>query len=473
MTGLAVEMKARTGLTPSRRSCEAAALLGMSFDEEAREARAQRVELALKSGTVTLVTGPSGAGKSTLLRGARDEAKARGWRVIDVNAIRLGASPAVQLAGRDVESALSRLADVGLAEARLAAQRPHAMSEGQRARLRIAVALHRASRGPMATPTLIVIDEFAQSLDRTTARSVAMGFARALKRALRVRAVVATSHDDLETALRPAQVVRVSMRGDVTVRRGAPGAAPDRYDIEIGTPADYTALAHWHHRSGRPASIVRTLRAVDALTGELTGVAVIAMPTLNGVWRDIAWPGRYSTGDKRVNARRLNAEVRRIARVVVEPRHRGVGLARRLVDAYLNEPLTVRTEAVATVARFSRFFERAGMRAIDLPLQARDARLLDAMEHAGVEPFRLATPGSAWRRAVASTSEAFMERELRRWSQDRGAETQRFRTRRDLLWKRACCTVAARMRAYVSEAWGGEILLPREKVASRLCRDDG
>ncbi len=447
--GLVVERCAFGAPAPTRMSCEAAALLGMSFDDLEVGASREYVELALAARTVTLVTGPSGAGKSTLLRSVVDRATADGWRVIDVGKLKFGEAPAVNLAGRNAEGAMARLASVGLAEARCIVRRANEMSDGQRARLKLAMALERASRGKRMK-TLIVADEFAQSLDRTTARSVAMSFARAVKREANVCAVVATSHDDLDAALAPAEIARISLCGDVYVERGACGGeAADRYDIEVGTLADYDALAGLHYRSGRPASVVKTLRAVDALTGEIAGVLVVAMPTLNGAWRRLAWPGRYDTGNKRVDARRLNHEVRRIARVIVDPRHRGVGLARRLVRAYLDEPLTVRTEAVAAMARFSRFFERAGMRAIELPTLPRDARLLDALEHAGVETFRFATPTSAWRRAVEAAGEEFMERELRQWSYDRGSETARFRERREELWRRACRTVAAGRRAYV------------------------
>lgn len=448
--GVVIEARPYAPPAPTRRSCEAAALLGLSFDDLHEAEAPRRVEVAMATRTVTLITGPSGAGKSTLLRESVRRAKVDGWRVIDAATLRLGDAPAVNVAGRDVESALSRLASVGLAEARCIVRRAREMSDGQRARLRLAAALERASRRKRAVRTLIVVDEFAQALDRATARSVAMSFARAVKREANVGAIVATSHDDLESALAPAEVVRVSLTGEVRIERcEGERRAADRYDIEAGTLADYDALAGLHYRSGRPASIVKTIRAADALTGEIAGVLVVAMPTLNGAWRRLAWPGRYETGNKRVDARRLNDEVRRIARVVVDPRHRGVGLASRLVRAYLDEPLTARTEAVAAMARFSRFFERAGMRAIDVPTLPRDARLLDALEHAGVELFRLATPASAWRRAVDATSEEFMDRELRQWSYDRGAETARYRERREELWRKACRTVAAGRRVYV------------------------
>jgi GNAT superfamily N-acetyltransferase len=167
------------------------------------------------------------------------------------------------------------------------------------------------------------------------------------------------------------------------VRRfGNPAA--DTITIENGTPADLAPLARFHYAAGRPGPIAHVLRAID--DGEVVGVLVASMPTLNGRWRPIAWPGEYDTPDKRANALRLNHDVRLISRVIVDPRYRGRGLAVRLVRTYLDNPVTSRTEALATMAHACPFFERAGMRRIDLPPSKADARLLRAMARHGLAP---------------------------------------------------------------------------------------
>ena len=120
------------------------------------------------------------------------------------------------------------------------------------------------------------------------------------------------------------------------------------------------------------------MRAVD--DGETIAVLVASMPTLNGRWRAIAWPGEYDTPDKRANARRLNDEVRVISRVIVDPRYRGLGLAVQLVRAYLEDAVTLRTEALAAMAHACPFFERAGMRRIELPPSKADAKLARALK---------------------------------------------------------------------------------------------
>ena len=154
--------------------------------------------------------------------------------------------------------------------------------------------------------------------------------------------------------------------------------------IEPGSRSDLDQLARFHYAAGRPGPIARLLRAVD--DGQTIGVLVASMPTLNGRWRAIAWPGGYDTLDQRLNANRLNHDVRILSRVIVDPRYRGRGIAVKLVRAYLADPCTVRTEAVAAMAHACPFFERAGMWRIDLPPSKADAKLRRAMARHGVEP---------------------------------------------------------------------------------------
>ena len=131
--------------------------------------------------------------------------------------------------------------------------------------------------------------------------------------------------------------------------------------VENGSADDYSLLSVFHYIAGRPARPALTLRAIDEISGELCGVLVVTMPTLNSAWRDQAWPGRYRTGDKKADAARINRELRTIARVIVDPRFRARGVATRLVRAYLKDPLTPATEAIAAMGRVCPFFASADM----------------------------------------------------------------------------------------------------------------
>jgi len=166
--------------------------------------------------------------------------------------------------------------------------------------------------------------------------------------------------------------------------------------IQPGTIADYDALAHHHYRAGRPATVVYVLAARHLKRQQPVGVLVVSMPAIDGPWRAAAWPGRYSpspidrTGEARAaRLRAVNADIRVISRVVVDPRFRARGLARQLVRAYLDRPLTIRTEAVAAMGTICRFFQSAGMTAVPYPPARRVIRLRTRLLQLGIQPWRL------------------------------------------------------------------------------------
>lgn len=154
--------------------------------------------------------------------------------------------------------------------------------------------------------------------------------------------------------------------------------------VSRGTLRDYDALAPFHYRSGRPATRVRILRARAGR--ELVGVLVVSMPTLNAPWRRGVWGDTYSRPPRKASTRRLNRDVRTISRVIVDPRWRGLGVAQQLIRAYLRRPLTKRTEAAAVMGAYSPFFERAGMRRVDVVQAARDRTLHNRLRRARVKP---------------------------------------------------------------------------------------
>lgn len=435
-----VRTPALTPSAPTRRVCEAARMLGMNLDEHG-SAPPIEARLPLRSGAVTLITGPSGAGKSTLLRAAAVAAREDGRRIIDPDSLRLRAAPIVDLFRAPLDESLRLLARAGLAEGRCFVRRPGELSDGQRRRLRLALAMHSAARRP-SCPTMLVIDEFGAGLDGASARGVAAALRRAIDDSRNTGAIVATTRDDLAPALRPDCTIELDMTGAVRTNRRRESAT-DRFIIEPGSGADVKRLSHLHYRAARPARIVRTLIARESQSGVIAGAAVIAMPTLNAPWRRLAWPGRYDTGDKRLDARRMNDEIRRIARVIVDPRCRGVGLAARLVRAYLDDPLTPHTEAAAAMGRWHPFFERAGMTAYHTPPSERDARLLDALVHIGIEPWRLASPTTAWMRIEQSGAAALLHRELNRWANAAGSTRQHKADDPQHLFRIACAYAGA------------------------------
>ncbi len=154
-------------------------------------------------------------------------------------------------------------------------------------------------------------------------------------------------------------------------------------------------LSRFHYRAGEPASVSRVLAAVDR-AGSVVGVLCVSFPALNASWRGAAWPGLFDGARcPRGRAAVLNAQVRTISRVIIDPRWRGVGLASALVRAYLEKPETARTEAVASMGRLCPLFESAGMRRVDVAPSARDARFTQVLDRVGVRASALVEVSAA------------------------------------------------------------------------------
>jgi ABC-type ATPase with predicted acetyltransferase domain len=212
----------------SRRAKQIARSFGLKLpDQTAPKVRAPVPDpLSLASlvpapGEIVLITGASGAGKSSLLRAIR-AITAGAVRWIDLD--RLQPAPhraVVDVFGRrmSIPRVLELLSRVGLAEVWTYLRKPCELSEGQRWRLKLALALSRAKGSRRCSPRpVIVCDEFAALLDRVTAAIVARTLRRAIDQDRAQSALVATSHEDLVRALKPDVFVRCDF-GRVQIER--------------------------------------------------------------------------------------------------------------------------------------------------------------------------------------------------------------------------------------------------------------
>lgn len=447
---------------PTRSACEAAVLLGTTIDPGPAIRAFSPLQISLPPGTRAIIQGPSGSGKSTFVNHLRAALRAAEWRIISPPpAIRptlpcLGAFGA----GTPVPEAMRRLARAGLADLHALTARAGTLSTGQRQRLALAIAMHRAEASlARGTRTALIIDEFASGLDPATAAGVAALLARFSAACPALRIVVASNHTHLTQWLRPTHEIRCSYgRAVPQIQTHLDPPAPigdhplQLFSIEQGSASDLAPLAPEHYRPGRPATISRVYRLSlrDPGAGSLpVGVLTLSQPTLNATWRDLAWPGRYTALPKRAAARRLNAEIRCISRVIIDPRYRGLGLARALVSHALEHSETQGVEAVAAMGAACPFFAAAGMTEYPLPRTERDARLLDFLHELNIEPWRLALPDAAFTRAMG-TEPGALERELRRWANKSRATRASRHEPATHLFRRACRSIASEPRAY---AW--------------------
>lgn len=163
----------------------------------------------LTPGRIALVTGPSGAGKSLVLRAIERAEPCVVVRAIEPDQRR---TP-VQIIGGPLTHALGQLAAVGLADARRLVTQARNLSEGERARLALAVAIEDARRGP----GLLLADEFLSPLDSLTARSAARGLRRALPPG--VRLVCATAREEIIDDLAPDLLLYVPFEATPEIHR--------------------------------------------------------------------------------------------------------------------------------------------------------------------------------------------------------------------------------------------------------------
>ncbi len=207
-----------TAVEPSQRVCELASMFGLGVDETKTIEVVPPLNLALAPGRVVFITGASGGGKSTLLRLIRNELAARDEvNVIDFAALAPtdSALPLIESVAPTLEQAAERLALAGLNDAFVMLRRPAELSDGQRYRLRLALAIG-ASSSSEAWP-IVLADEFGSTLDRLTAQVIARNIRKWTTRR-GVTFIAATAHDDLLESLDPDTLIIQRVGGQIDIR---------------------------------------------------------------------------------------------------------------------------------------------------------------------------------------------------------------------------------------------------------------
>ncbi len=227
---------------------------GIHF-EQGQHVIADGIELPIGPGMVVLFTGASGSGKSSLLRalaasleqgagseelGGRGSCRAGTTNDIDSPTGSAGASPfgdgdlaptptllsrserrlsldeltlpdriLIDALPLPVAEAMGLLSACGLGEAQLMLRTPCELSDGQRYRFRLALALSRR-------PEWVVADEFTATLDRTLAKVVAYNIRRQCDRT-GTGFLLATTHEDIVADLNPDLHVHCRLDGEITL----------------------------------------------------------------------------------------------------------------------------------------------------------------------------------------------------------------------------------------------------------------
>lgn len=195
-------------------SCRAAVVMdhfGVGF-ETGPHVIAADLELPIRPGDVVCFTGASGSGKSSLMRTAANLlAEEDHQTVIHLDKLELGERILIEALDLPVAEAMGILAACGLSEARLLLRTPRELSDGQRYRFRLALAVSKK-------PNWVVADEFSATLDRTLAKVVAFNLRRLADRT-GTGFLLATTHEDILPDLAPSLHIVCRLDGQIDCLR--------------------------------------------------------------------------------------------------------------------------------------------------------------------------------------------------------------------------------------------------------------
>ena len=196
MTTYTLEKTLRTDAPVSAKVSAVANMFGLGLDRAKTLNIIERCNMDIEPGQVVYITGASGGGKSLLLRLIHEQTP-EAFNLDDVEISH--ACPLVDCFVNPLDETLQWLSWAGMSDAFAILRRPEELSDGQRYRFRLAMALARK-------PVMICIDEFCATLDRVTAAVVAHNVRKFADR-FNTTFVIATSHDDLLEDLDPDVIV--------------------------------------------------------------------------------------------------------------------------------------------------------------------------------------------------------------------------------------------------------------------------
>jgi len=196
----------------------------------------------------------------------------------------------------------------------------------------------------------------------------------------------------------------------------------ENLQIVPGCLDDYRQLARYHYCGDHPgpASAIFVLKRPGCNIP--LGVVVYSNAPVVLELRNIATGRIFAALDRNTQLELINANIRRISRVIIEPRFRGLGLASRLVRETMpivNVPIV---EALAVMGWINPLFERAGMKAYKAQPSAASVQFIEALSVVGIEQAELINPVQVQHKLdrLGDCEAQFIEHQIRHFLKNHG-----------------------------------------------------
>ncbi|MEM3708819.1 MAG: GNAT family N-acetyltransferase [Nitrososphaerales archaeon] len=335
----------------TNRVIDVAEAFGIGLDERKFQLF-ENFEVDINPGDIVYIVGESGSGKSVLLRELINQIRMNentfGKLITDKELMINDDEILVHGLGSSTEEALQILSKSGLNEAFLFIRRYKELSDGQKYRYKIAKMID-------SNASVWVLDEFCSNLDRESAKIVSFCLQKFARRNNKT-VIVATSHNDLFDDLAPNVYIEKYFGKASKVSYYPNNFAKEcsivkNIRIEEATKIDYKLLSIFHYKSSKPF-FLKLFKMI--LNDRVIGIIVYSPSRLNSIGREIYFNRKFSLEE-------INRDFIRISRVVIHPKYRSIGLGTKLVKETLPLVNKKYVEAIAVMAKYCPFFERAGM----------------------------------------------------------------------------------------------------------------
>lgn len=183
-------------------------MFGLTTDRLAERRVSHDCQVEINDGDIVYITGPSGAGKSILLKELEKSVPASDR--VNLAEIRLARDRTlIDCIDGDFLTSLQVLSTAGLNDVFCVLNQPRNLSDGEKYRFRLAMALATGSK-------FIFADEFCSNLDRITAAVISHNVHKFAKRK-GMTFILASSRDDILLDLAPDVLVIKELSGPTQV----------------------------------------------------------------------------------------------------------------------------------------------------------------------------------------------------------------------------------------------------------------